>query len=83
MSRSRVKLIAVPDAPPVPAGASEPRPSADIYAGWKAEIEARDWRKVHIAADRRQPVFLTDAVSRCRGGRAITIRPHLLEVQFS
>lgn len=38
---------------------ASPEP-VDIYASWRAEIAARDWRNVHIRGDRRQPVMLED-----------------------
>jgi hypothetical protein len=49
------KLRAVPDSP------SEP---VNIYASWRAEIEARDWASVHVAADRREAIALPDPVRR-------------------
>lgn len=30
--------------------------TADIYAGWKAEIAARDWERCHIRGDRNPPL---------------------------
>lgn len=36
------------------------RPVVDIYAGWRAEIAARDWGLVHVAADKREPVDIAE-----------------------
>lgn len=47
------KLRIVPDEQPT-----------DITLAMRAEIEARDWAAVHVAGDRRAPVFLADAVRR-------------------
>lgn len=51
------KLRAVPVEPPV----------VDLYANWRAEIRARDWAGVHIAADRREPVTIADVRKVRRG----------------
>jgi hypothetical protein len=42
-------------------------PTVDLYANWRAEIRARDWAGMHIAADRRSPVEIAD-VRRVRRG---------------
>lgn len=44
------------------------RPVIDIYAGWRAEVEAIDWSATHIRGDRGQPVELNDGPK--RGWRA-------------
>lgn len=36
----------------------------DITALMRAEIRARDWDAVHIAADRRSPIYLPEFVRR-------------------
>jgi hypothetical protein len=36
----------------------------DITHELRKDIEARDWSRVHIAADRSAPVFLPDRVRR-------------------
>jgi hypothetical protein len=36
----------------------------DITLQLRKDIEARDWGRMHIAADRRAPVFLPDRVRR-------------------
>ena len=41
----------------------EDRPK-DITALLHAEIAARDWAAMHVAADKRGPVFLPDRVKR-------------------
>lgn len=37
---------------------------ADVTALLRKDIEARDWSKVHIAADRREPVIIPDRIKR-------------------
>jgi hypothetical protein len=49
-------LRAVPKAP-----ADQP---VDITLALRAEIDARDWARVHIAGDRRAPVSLAEHVRR-------------------
>ena len=47
--------------------APEPTPQdapKDITAMLRAEIRARNWAAVHIAGDRRQPLFIADAPKR-------------------
>lgn len=44
--------------------ADAPEQPTDITGALRRDIEARDWAKVHIAADRRAPVFLPDRVRR-------------------
>ena len=36
------------------------KPAIDIHAKWRAEIEARDWSRVHIIGDRNPPLELDD-----------------------
>jgi hypothetical protein len=36
----------------------------DITAALRAEIEARDWSKVHVTGDRSAPIFLPDRLRR-------------------
>lgn len=36
------------------------RPVVDIYAGWREQIASRDWERVHVAGDKRQPIELGD-----------------------
>lgn len=49
----------------------------DIYANWKAEIRARNWSRVHISGDKREPLDLGDASMRQRGGKQIVVRRYL------
>jgi hypothetical protein len=49
---ARAKLSLVPEQP------------LDIAALNRADIEKRDWSAVHVAGDRRAPVYLPDRVKR-------------------
>ena len=40
----------------------------------RAEVATRDWRAMHIAADRRDAIHLADATERRRGHRSILVR---------
>lgn len=40
---------------------AERPPAVDLYVNWRADIRARDWAAVHIAADKRQPIELAPA----------------------
>lgn len=54
MTRAKLKLVD-----------DDPRP-IDITALIRADIEARDWGRVHVEADRRDPVELVFRGSRWR-----------------
>lgn len=32
----------------------------DLYGPWRAEIEERDWERIHCVGDRREPLELDD-----------------------
>lgn len=51
------KLRVVPDL-------ERQEPPVDIYAALKAKRDSIDWASMHIAADRRAPVLLSDAPKR-------------------
>jgi hypothetical protein len=36
----------------------------DITLAMRADIKARDWARVHVAADRREPISLGERVKR-------------------
>jgi hypothetical protein len=42
----------------------QPEQPVDITLALRADIKARDWAAVHVAGDRRAPVFLPDCVRR-------------------
>lgn len=50
MTKSKAKLKVVPKPADKPLVMAD-----DIYAKARAEIRARDWARVHIAADKRLP----------------------------
>jgi hypothetical protein len=52
MARTNLRIIAPADE------------ALDIAALNRADIEKRDWAAVHVAGDRRAPVFLPDSVKR-------------------
>lgn len=43
---------------------ADPPEAVDLYANWKADIAARDWSAMHVAADKRRPIDLPDAPKR-------------------
>lgn len=45
---TKLKLVDPPEKPPV-----------DIAQMWRDEARQRDWGRVHVEGDRREPVFLT------------------------
>ena len=38
--------------------------TVDIYINWKADVRARDWRRVHTEGDRSKPVELPERKAR-------------------
>ena len=70
---NRLKLIALPQSTETQLRAAE-EPPVHIGDMIRAEVATRDWRAMHIAADRRDAIHMADATERRRGHRSILVR---------
>jgi hypothetical protein len=50
MKQGKLKVVPKPSAKPLDMG-------PDIHAQARAEIMARDWNRVHVEAEHREPLF--------------------------